>query len=111
MRTSAHKATILALLQKKHLLSIADIHKAIPEVDFSTVFRNIEQLVESKEVKKILIDNKVVMYESVKDAHDHFICNHCGTVESIHVGLPAKELKRKTVSDIIVRGTCAQCNK
>jgi len=107
MRTNVYKEQILSLLQKKHLLTIAEIHKAIPEADYSTIFRNVEQLLSGKEIKKVMIDNKSVAYESTKESHDHFICNDCGTVEAIHIS--HNSIKGRKVDDITVRGSCNKC--
>ena len=107
MRTNVYKEHILKLLKKKHLLTIAEIHKAIPDADYSTVFRNVEQLLKDKEIKKVMIDNKSIAYESSKDSHDHFICNDCGTIESIHI--PRKSIKGRKVDDVTVRGSCNKC--
>lgn len=107
MRTNVYKKQILDLLQKKHLLTIAEIHKAIPEADYSTIFRNVEHLLADKEIKKVMIDNKSIAYESAKESHDHFICNDCGTVESIHI--PHNSIKGRKIDDITVRGSCNKC--
>ena len=107
MRTNVYKEKILDLLQKKHLLTIAEIHKAIPEADYSTIFRNVEHLLADKEIKKVMIYNKSVAYESAKESHDHFICNDCGTVEPIHI--PHKSIEGRKVDDITVRGSCNKC--
>ena len=107
MRTNVYKEQILKLLKKKHLLTIAEIHKAIPEADYSTIFRNVEQLLSGKEIKKVMIDNKSVAYESAKESHDHFICNDFGTVEAIHIS--HNSIKGRKVDDITVRGSCNKC--
>ncbi len=107
MRISIYKEKILALLRKKHLLTIAEIHKALPDADYSTVFRNVEQLLKDKEIKKVMIDNKSIAYESAHESHDHFICNDCGSVESIHI--PHKAIQGHKIEDITVRGSCNKC--
>lgn len=107
MRTSIYKEKILVLLKKKHLLTIAEIHKAIPDADYSTVFRNVEQLLSDKKIKRVMIDNKSVAYESTHESHDHFVCNDCGKVEEIHVSHDS--IKGKKVDDITVRGSCNEC--
>jgi len=109
MRTNIYKKRILDLLATKHLLTIAHIHKAIPEADYSTVFRNVEQLLEQKLIKRVIIDNKSVAYESAHESHDHFVCNDCGTVEAIHISHDS--IKGRKVDDITVRGTCNNCDK
>jgi Fe2+ or Zn2+ uptake regulation protein len=111
MRTNIYKQKILSVLHKGHLLSIADIHKAIPEADYSTIFRNIEQLLGTNEIKKVMIDTKSIAYESGDHGHDHFICNDCGLVESIHLPQTKNVLRHKTVTDITVRGLCTECTK
>jgi len=111
MRTNVYKEQILNLLQERHLLTISDIHKSIPNADYSTVFRNVEQLLKDKAIKRVLIDSKSVAYESSKESHDHFICNDCGKIESLHIQVPKKALNSKSVSDITIRGSCEQCNK
>lgn len=109
MRTSLYKSKIIALLEKRHLLTINEIHQAIPEANFSTIFRNVEQLSAAGDIKAVQIDNKQVAYESAKHHHDHFICTDCGDVEEIHFPLP-KALAKKNVSDVTVRGTCGSCS-
>lgn len=109
MRTNTYKEKILAILKKKHLLTIAEIHKAIPDVDYSTVFRNIEQLLSDKIIKRVMVDNKSIAYESANESHDHFICNDCGAVESIHI--PHKSINGHKVEDITARGSCDECSK
>lgn len=107
MRTNINKGKILALLKKKHLLTIAEIHAALPDADYSTVFRNVEQLLKDKEIKKVMIDSKSIAYESGQESHDHFICSDCGTVESIHI--PHTSIKGHRVEDVTVRGSCNKC--
>ena len=110
MRTNTYKEHILKLLGKKHLLTIAEIHKAIPDADYSTVFRNVEQLLKDKAIKRVLVDNKSVAYESSKESHDHFVCTSCRKIEKLHIS--RKNLPCNTdVSDITVRGTCKTCKK
>lgn len=109
MRTNVYKEKIVALLRKKHFLTIAEIHKAIPEADYSTIFRNVEQLLKDKEIRKIMINGKSTAYESIDETHDHFICNDCGKVEAINVALP--QLHGRKVDDVTVRGTCEECEK
>lgn len=109
MRTNVYKEQIVQLLKKKHLLSIAEIHKNIPDADYSTIFRNVEQLLADKEIKRVVIDNKSVAYESSHESHDHFICNNCGKIEDIHV--PRSLIRGRKIDDITVRGSCADCEK
>lgn len=83
-------------------------------MDYSTVYRNIEQLVSDKEIKKIVLDKDNIVYEINKksDHHDHFLCTECGVVEEVRVS--PKKLSLSTsykISDFLVRGLCKGCNQ
>lgn len=109
MRTSVYKNKIIDILQKNHLMSISDIHKGLPDADFSTIFRNINSLCEIGKVKKITLDKDVVVYELVDGhSHDHFMCDDCGRIESIHLERKIK-VGNNIVKDILFRGTCEEC--
>jgi len=59
MKVNLHKNKILNILKKDHLLTISEIHRKIPEVDYSTVFRIIEQLLEDGQIRKVLVNKKI----------------------------------------------------
>jgi Fe2+ or Zn2+ uptake regulation protein len=111
MRTHQYKEKIIELLQKSHLLTIGEIHKSLPQADYSTVYRNIEQLLTNKKIKKIIIDNKSTLYELAHgNDHDHFVCNDCGTVDEIEIPRDTLDISMP-VTDIVVRGTCNDCKE
>jgi len=113
MRTSVYKDKIIKLLNKNHLMSILDIHKKISDADYSTVYRNVEQLVANKELKKIVFDKDKVMYEinDNNNRHDHFVCSGCGSVDEIGSSFAdSKFLEKYNVTDILVKGFCKNCN-
>ncbi len=109
MRTNTYKEKILKVLTKKHLLTIAQLHEAIPEADYSTIFRNIEQLHKDKLIKKIVIGNKINAYELAHEDHGHFVCDDCGNIEAVDISISKNKLKNKTINDITFRGVCGKC--
>ncbi|HMO01989.1 MAG TPA: transcriptional repressor [Oligoflexia bacterium] len=109
MRTHLYRKQIFSLLRRKHFMSIAEIHKAIPEADYSTVFRNVKQLLAAGEVRRVFLDRKSFVYELAEHQHDHFICNDCGQVESFHLPVDKRVFKGRQVNEITVRGTCCDC--
>ncbi len=111
MRTNVYKEKILDLLKKSHLLSIPAIQEKIPKADFSTIFRNLQNLCTAGVVRKVTISKDSILYEMAEPnhRHDHFVCTDCGTIESIH--LPKKIISKGTVDDVLVRGTCGDCVK
>lgn len=109
MRTSAYRGQIIALLEKRHFLTIAEIHEAIPRADYSTIFRNVEQLLSDRKIRRVAVGGRSAAYESADESHDHFICNDCGKVEEIHVSRAS--IRGKKVDDVTVRGSCDECRK
>lgn len=113
MRTNIYKDKIKKLLKNKHLLSIYDIYKHISDADYSTVYRNIEQLVADKEIKKVIFDKDKVMYEinGAQNNHDHFICVDCGSIDELERPVMSSDfLKKCSITDVLVRGLCQNCN-
>jgi len=113
MRTSPYKEKILQLFAKNHLLSISDIHKKISGADYSTIYRNVEQLVTHKDIKKVVFDKNTVMYEinNTNNAHDHFICIDCGLIDELErPTLTFKSLQNHNITDILIKGLCQNCN-
>ena len=108
MNKNIYKNKILNLLQKHHLLNISDIHKNIKDADYSTIFRNVEQLVKENKIKKIIIDKNNTSYENIKEDHYHFICNKCEKIEEVEEKI---NLKNKSVTDVLIRGLCEKCKK
>lgn len=112
MKISIYKKKIIQILQKNHLLSIADIHDMLPEANFSTIFRNIELLKTEGVIKQVVVDKGSVLYEYTdrEHAHDHFVCDDCGDVQEIHVDKKSLHIKGKAkATDVTVHGTCADC--
>ena len=107
MRTNTTKEKILTLLEQNHLLGLEAMQEAITDVDFSTVYRNIQQLVQAGVVKKVVLDSKVAVYELASHHHDHFVCEKCERVEVVDV--PVTSLVGKQVIDVVVRGRCESC--
>jgi len=108
MRTPKYKNTIVNLLQKTHLMSLADLQKKIPNADFSTLFRNVEKMIESGEVRRIVLDRDTILYElEGAHQHHHFVCSSCGTVESIHEDIVLSG--KRIIEDILIKGQCEQC--
>ena len=107
MRTNQYKEPILKTLKKGHLFTIADVQKQLPNVNHSTLFRNLEQLAEEGLVRKVTLKKNKVAYELNKE-HGHFVCDLCDEVSELNI--PTSGLKRGyVVSDVVAHGTCAAC--
>ncbi len=113
MRASVYRQRILTLFEDDHLLSIAEIHQKVSGADYSTIYRNVAQLVADGKIRKVVFDKGHVKYEIAKDTerHDHFFCVDCGDVEKVLVPRDMLALsKDHTVEDLVIRGLCGHCN-
>ncbi|MEX0930564.1 MAG: transcriptional repressor [Candidatus Paceibacterota bacterium] len=113
MRTNEYRQQIIRVLERNHLLRIADIQKKLEKVDFSTVYRNVNQLCDDGVVKKVVFDKGVVMYELTDqpDRHDHFVCNACGDISNVAIDKQqiTSQLHGVVLSDVVVSGICRTC--
>jgi len=113
MRANIYKDKIIKLLKTKHLLSISDIHKKISDVDYSTVYRNVEQLINDGDIKKVVLDKDRIMYEikSNDNQHDHFVCTSCGFIDELDRStLKSESFKNYMITDILIKGLCMRCH-
>ena len=112
MRTNIYREKILQIINRSHLLSISDICKQVAKANYSTVYRNVEQMVSDGTVRKIVFDKNTILYESAKQKdHDHFLCVDCGDFESVHLPRTLNVFSGKhAIHDILIRGSCEGCN-
>lgn len=112
-RHSQKREKILETLKRSHnALSAAALHKKLPGMDLTTVYRNLEIFVEDGVVKKLNLGGEEALYEYTEEAHHHAVCTDCDRV--LHFTAPEKEIKAllglkdfdADSIEITVRGTC-----
>lgn len=91
---------------------MADIHKKIAHADYSTVYRNVEQLINNGKIKKVVFDKDKIMYEinSSESQHDHFVCTDCGFVDELDRSTLKSSFKEYAITDILIKGLCQKCH-
>lgn len=83
------------------------------------MYRNINKLVETGDIRKLSINNELDHYDGDLTNHYHFICTSCNKIIDIFdidVDLPSKKITNKynvniEKSDIILYGICDECQK
>jgi Fur family ferric uptake transcriptional regulator len=112
-RHSKKRDQILDVLKQEHgALSAAEIHFKLPELDLTTVYRNLDVFVADGEVKKLLLNGKEALYEYQEKPHHHAVCTECEKV--IHFTAPDEKIKTLLGIDgftideleVTVRGIC-----
>ncbi|MFW5704039.1 MAG: Fur family transcriptional regulator [Patescibacteria group bacterium] len=116
-RQSRTRERIYKLFSRHHLLTPKEIMELIPDVNKTTIYRNLDSLVAERKLKELMHDKKSVSYElaSHPHPHHHFICQDCGIVFPIEI--PEEEVLRLFQSGLYsleqvhidLRGLCTNC--
>lgn len=94
------------------------IHQDNPSISRSTVYRNLNVLLENKIIKKIKILNGPDRFDYIDKEHFHVICNKCGRVFDFMYIFKQQELKEliysqtgvmTNVDSMTLYGICEEC--
>ena len=113
-RHTKNKDLLLEAFSKKHLLTLKELSELLPNIDFSTIYRNVKKFVEDGTVNEVNLNSETVAYELNKDSHDHFVCDNCNFVESVHLDSDSVQKKlprgfKVSIGRNIIHGTCNKC--
>ncbi len=75
----------------KGAVSAAAIQSALPHIDLTTVYRNLDQFVAEGDVKKITLGGEA-LFEYQPHPHHHAVCDECHEV--IHFTAPDEKIKQ-----------------
>ena len=98
---------------------LAELKKQNRHVSRATVYRTLSKLVDAGLLRRIEIGQRTVYdHDYGYPWHEHLVCSRCGTmIEFTHEGIVeavkgVAETHRFRVEgyDLVVRGTCADCN-
>lgn len=113
MKKHYYHEEILRLCDHQHRTVdrlFAALKEQHPKIGRSTVYRNVEELVKQKQLKKILGAGNMAYFEKKKEQHAHFICQQTGKI--FDIDLPEIDLSTlpdgMKVEDLDVRiyGVC-----
>ena len=120
--TSARVATLLVLRESSAPLTHAEVadQLASHEIDKSTVFRNLTDMVNVNLLRRSELGDHVWRFEIIREtegeheSHPHFVCVDCGTVsclDEIQLTNKSKVASRRLgeVTEILLRGHCHDC--
>lgn len=89
-----------------------------PQINFSTVYRNLELLTKQGILKKLDLNQGAKSYELAEDRHyHHLVCRLCGETKKIDF-CPFKQIKKQTLGGFTpvdhkfeIYGYCKKCQK
>ena len=91
----------------------------IPSVSLSTVYRNLNELVERKLIKKVVVAQDRDRFDSTLMNHSHLFCIHCRGVYDVK-GIDLKRIINDVEetnnvqifsNDLSFEGICSNCQK
>lgn len=108
------------LAQPEHITAeelIAKVQARYPEVNAATVYRTLEALDEIGALKRLAVGKGPAQWELTSGAHQHLVCNVCGTVQEVSGGpfarLAAALAKQHgfeaDIGHLAITGRCAEC--
>ena len=112
-RHSRKRDNIKAVLKAQSgALSATAIRAALPHLDLTTIYRNLDIFVTDGTIKKLNLDSGEALYEFQIHPHHHAVCTSCNRI--LHFIAPDEKLKKLlglenfsiTEFEITVRGTC-----
>lgn len=123
MRYSKQRKLVYDVIAStKNHYSVDEIYdeasRIMPEIGIATVYRNVNQLVDSGMVRRIKSYDGIDHYDAMTNIHPHFICKCCGRVYDAKI--PYDRLVDEIQSqvddaiedvEIILKGICNRCKE
>jgi Fe2+ or Zn2+ uptake regulation protein len=96
-RSTKQRAAVLVAVERVHTHPTAEevyrlVRKKIRNVSLATVYRNLHLLAEEGKIREVQFKGDSIRYDGMLEAHEHFYCTSCGTVEDLPSKLPATAL-------------------
>jgi Fur family transcriptional regulator, ferric uptake regulator len=125
IRLTPQRRMILDAIAQSHgHITAEDIHKHIlpvyPDMNISTVYRNLERLLELRMIAATDMGGGSVTYELLAAArHHHLICHRCGAtielsdelVADLRAGILRKHGFTADIDHLALWGQCAACRQ
>ncbi len=120
MRNTKQRSLILKIindssdhLNTDQIYNIA--RKNIDNISLGTVYRNLNQLVETKKIMRIKTNEGLDRFDNLNVKHHHFVCDKCHNIIDIFdkINLNLTNINGNIVTDyeIKFRGICRDCIK
>jgi Fur family transcriptional regulator, ferric uptake regulator len=97
--TAVRKAMVKIFFENGCLLTSSDIHvelsKLCIKADRTTIYREVQFLLEKKIIRKIQIGDDKTYYEISTGHHHHLVCNKCNGIKEVILGQHLEDQEKK----------------
>jgi Fe2+ or Zn2+ uptake regulation protein len=66
------------------------VRRQLPRISLGTVYRNLQKLTAQQQLRAVHLADRPTRYDGMLAAHDHFLCERCGTVADLPQTTPAR---------------------
>lgn len=96
------------------------VREHMPSISLGTVYRNLNVLVDSDEIRKFEPPGQVkARYDAKREEHAHLVCRECNTVYDLNLPeVSSIDEKVETITgfyteqrDIVLNGVCRSCRE
>ena len=121
-RNTMQKKVILDSIKRlENHPTVNDVHVEVKKIydnmSKNTVYRNLRQLADDWEVRKVSLYGEPERYDNIRKKHYHFKCSICGMMSDIvmdyldNINEVAKQMNEHQIveHDIVFRGICSIC--
>lgn len=89
LRTTKDRHDLLCLFEEPRALSASQIHLLLKKrMDLSTIYRNLQTLLEEELLVPLHAHGKEQLYELPREHHDHAVCEECDQVTCVPCPVP-----------------------
>ena len=96
----------------------AELKKKIPSISLSTIYKNVNTMMEKGFLTEVKLNGQKNVYELIKERHSHVVCTRCNQVIDINVNIlevlnKAKDISKFDLneSSLTFHGLCPTCLK
>ncbi|WKZ30418.1 MAG: transcriptional repressor [Candidatus Dojkabacteria bacterium] len=111
-RFSPKRQAVMDIFDNGGVYTAPEIAELLPDMDLTTVYRNLKHLITAGYIKELTLSNGVASYESAYENHQHAVCKNCGKVYHLHIDetqlkklIPDIDFEVENV-EIIIKGHC-----
>lgn len=119
MRNTKQKDLILDIINNNSChMTAEDVYKecikSIPNISLGTVYRNLNNLVGKKKIRRIKMPNNIDRFDK-NIIHSHVICNKCGKIDDVFSDFNIKTpnlIEYEIIDyDLCFNGICKNCKE